>query len=236
MRKLPSSTEQIRRNHSGNTTNSYTFTANAGDSVVVRVGQLTAAGNFNPWLRIYGPDGALVGSGAIAGDVAEEIALTPTNSGTFTVLVSDGNYGGYSGTGTYQLDYLKVPGDYVVPPGDDGGPLTNGTLNVGTISVGDLDAWSFTANAGDSVVVRVGQLTAAGNFNPWLRIYGPDGALVGSGAIAGDVAEEVALTRDQQRDVHGVGVGWELWWLLWNRDLPTELPQASRPLCSISGR
>ena len=99
---------------------------------------------------------------------------------------------------------------------------------MGTISVGDLDAWSFSANAGDSVVVRVGQLTTAGYFNPWLRIYGPDGALVGSGAIAGDVAEEVALTRDQQRDVHGVGVGWELWWLLWNRDLPTELPQASR--------
>src|ERR1035437_446977 len=149
-----------------NTTNSYTFTATHGDSVVVRVGQLTSTGYFNPWLRIYGPDGALVGSGAIAGDTAEEVALTATNSGTFTVLVSDGNYGGYSGTGTYQLDYLKVPGDYVVPVGDEGGPLTNGTLNAGTISVGDLVAWSFTATNGDSVVVRVGQLTSADYFNP----------------------------------------------------------------------
>ena len=58
-------------------------------------------------------------------------------------------------------------------PGDDGGTLTNGTLNVGTISVGDLDAWSFSATNGDSVVVRVGQLTAAGYFSPWLRVYGP---------------------------------------------------------------
>jgi hypothetical protein len=172
----------------------WSFTANAGDSVVVRVGQLTAAGNFNPWLRIYGPDGSLVGSGTIAGDVAEEVVLTATNSGTFTVLVSDGNYGGYSGTGTYQLNYLKLPGGFVVSPGDDGGTLTNGTLNVGTISVGDLDAWSFSATNGDSVVVRIGQLSAAGNFNPWLRLYGPDGALVGSGAIAGGVDQEVELT------------------------------------------
>jgi hypothetical protein len=176
-----------------NATNSYTFSATNGDSVVVRVGQLTSAGYFNPWLRIYGPDGALVGSGAIAGDMAEEVVLTATNSGTFTVLVSDGNYAGYAGTGTYQLDYFKVPGDYVVPTGDEGGSLTNGTLNFGTITVGDLDAWGFTATNGDSVVVRVGQLTSSAYFSPWLRIYGPDGALVGSGAIAGDVAEEVVL-------------------------------------------
>ena len=37
--------------------------------------------------------------------------------------------------------------------------MTNGALYSGTISCGDLDAWRFTANAGDSLVVRVGRLT-----------------------------------------------------------------------------
>src|SRR5439155_19306384 len=88
-------------------TNYYAVAANAGDSVLLRVGQLSSANYFNPWLRVYGPDGALVGSGNIAGDTAEEVAFRATNSGTFTVVVSDGNYGGYDGTGTYELHYLK---------------------------------------------------------------------------------------------------------------------------------
>ena len=72
----------------------------------------------------------------------------------------DINGPGYDGTGTYQLNYVDMPGSIVVSPGDQGGPMTNGALYAGTISSGDLDAWSFTANAGDSVVVRVGPLTA----------------------------------------------------------------------------
>ena len=138
--------------------NSYTFTANTGDSVVVRAGALTSLNYFDPWLRVYGPDGALVGSDDPGGGSASEVALTATNSGTFTVLVSDGSFEGYGGTGTYQLSYVEVPGTLVISPGDQGGPLTNGTLNAGTITVGDIDAWSFTANAGDSVVLRAGRI------------------------------------------------------------------------------
>ncbi len=175
-------------------TNAYTFTATTGDNLVIRVGQLSSVGYFNPWLRLYGPDGALIGAGAISGDVAEEIALTATNGGTFTVRVSDGNYGGFTGTGTYQLNYLKMPASYEVSSGDEGGALTNGTQNVGTIDVGDLDVWNFSANTGDSLVIRVGQLSALGYFNPWLRLYGPDGALIGTGASGGSVAQEIALT------------------------------------------
>ena len=171
----------------------WSFTANAGDSVVLRAGALTSAGYFDPWLRVYGPDGALVGSDDPGGGSASEVALTATNSGTFTVLVSDGSFEGYGGTGTYQLSYVEVPGTLVISPGDQGGPLTNGTLNPGTITVGDIDAWSFTANAGDSVVVGVGALTSLNYFDPWLRVYGPDGALVGSDDPGGGSASEVAL-------------------------------------------
>jgi len=157
----------------------WSFTANAGDSVVVRVGQLTSTNYFGPWLRVYGPDGTLLGQGDTAGAVGEEVALTATNSGTYTVVVSDGSYpaGGYGGTGTYQLNYLGWPGNFVVSPGDQGGPMTNGAaVYTGTITIGDLDPWLFTACTGDSINLTL--LTT--NFNGYLQLYGPNGALLKS--------------------------------------------------------
>ena len=63
---------------------SYTFTANTGDSINLRLGTT----NFGGKLRLYGPNAALlraVGSYPVNDDL---IAYTATNSGTFTVLVS----------------------------------------------------------------------------------------------------------------------------------------------------
>src|SRR5438067_1081040 len=122
--------------------------------------------------------------------------MTATNSGTFTVLVSDSYNFGFGGTGTYRLYFAQFPGTFVVPPGDEGGALASGSNYDGTIQLGDLDLWSFTANAGDRVVVRIGALTTTNTFNPWLRIYGPNGVLVADSGInnGGDTVEELALT------------------------------------------
>ncbi len=172
----------------------WSFTANTGQSVILRVGEVTGGYYFQPWLRVFGPDGALLQEGAVAGTAAQEITLTTTNSGTFTLLVSDGGYGGLADTGTYQLNYFKVPGSFIVSAGDEGGALVQGALNPGTVGVGDIDAWSFTANNGESVILRVGKVTGGYYFQPWLRVYGPDGALLQEGAVAGTVAQEIALT------------------------------------------
>jgi RHS repeat-associated protein len=175
-------------------TNSLTLSASTGESLVVRVGMLSSSGFFDPWLRLYGPDGQLVGSADSGTGSAAEIAITATNSGTFTVLVSDGGYGGYGGNGTYRLSYLKVPGAFVVSPGEQGGAIVNGTLNPGTISAGGLQAWSLGANNGESLVVRVGMLSSSGFFDPWLRLYGPDGQLIGSVDSGAGSAAEIAIT------------------------------------------
>ena len=45
----------------------------------------------------------------------------------------------------------------------------------GAIPLGDLDMWNFAATAGDNFTLRVGST----NFTPWIRVYGPSGALVG---------------------------------------------------------
>ena len=72
-----------------------------------------------------------------------------------------------------------------------GQALTNGGNHDGAISANQSNLWTFVANAGDRLVLRDGRLTGAG-FNPWTRLYGPDGALVfDSGAANSQVAQEI---------------------------------------------
>jgi hypothetical protein len=169
----------------------WTVTANSGDALIVRMGEVTdTSGNFTPWVRIYSPTGALLDSGFAA--QVGEVAVTATNSGTFMVVVGDAN-GALSGTGTYRLTLAKTGDPVVVSAGDQGGPMTNGVTHTGTILTGDLDLWTFSANSGDSLVVRVGEIVdASGNFEPWIRLYSPLGKLLGS--AFGPLAAEIAVT------------------------------------------
>src|ERR1022692_1419578 len=164
----------------------WTFSANSGDAVIVRMGEVVdTSGNFEPWVRLYGPNGKLLDSSF--GASAAEVAVTATNSGTFTVVVGDGN-GALSGTGNYRLTLAKTGDPVVVSAGDEGGPMTNGVMHTGTISTGDLDMWTFTANSGDALVVRMGEVVDTSSFTPWVRLYGPNGKLLSSsfGASAGE--------------------------------------------------
>ena len=179
-------------------TNTWTFSANVGDRIVLRGAALTSTNNFEPWLRIYNPAGVLIADSGInvGGLLVVELALTATNSGMFTVTINDSGFGGFGGTGAYRLYFAQFPGAFVVPSGDEGGSLTNGGNHDGTIQVGDLDLWSFTANAGDRIVLRGAALTSANNFEPWLRIYNPAGLLVADSGIdvGGLLVVELALT------------------------------------------
>jgi len=164
----------------------WTFNANAGDSVVLRMG----ATNYNPWIRLYGPDGksvAAVGSG-VSGFQNVDLATTATNAGIYTVVV--GNFTG-NNTGSYILNLAQSPEPSFVAPGDEGGAMTNGWEHTGFLDLGDLDMWTINANAGDSLVVRMG----ATNYNPYIRIYGPTGKQVGIGGngVSGFQNVEVAL-------------------------------------------
>jgi len=160
----------------------WSFTANAGDSLVLRLGTTGFDGNLN----LYGPNGALLK--AAASGVGAEIDLTATNSGTFTALVSSYTSGG---TGTYVLHLAQFPEPFIVPTGDEGGPMTNGGNYAGTNSLGDLDLWSFTANAGDNLVLRLGTMGFDGNLN----LYGPNGVLLKTTASGVDAEIDVTATN-----------------------------------------
>ncbi|HWQ90305.1 MAG TPA: PPC domain-containing protein [Clostridia bacterium] len=157
-------------------TNVYTFLGSPGDQVILRMG----ATSFNPRIELYNPIGAMIAaafSGTSGGRDASSPETTLTNSGLFTVRVASHFNGG---AGFYRVTLAKAPGDFVVSPGDQGGTLLNGFQHNGVMDVGDLDLWSFSASAGDSVVLRSG----ANLFNPHLRLFGPDGSLIAQGFIA----------------------------------------------------
>ena len=168
----------------------WSFTANVGDRIVVRMGEVTTVNNFEPSIRLYGPDGTLLGSTAVGNSVkSAEVAVTNTTNGMFTVVVGE-----REGTtaGDYRLTLAQSPGAITVSPGDEGGPMINAVVYTGTISNGDLDVWTFNACEGAGLNLRVDELPGAIRFDPTLRLYAPNGTLLAN--VSGATTAQINLT------------------------------------------
>jgi hypothetical protein len=76
------------------------------------------------------------------------------------------------------LYLARFPGAFIVPAGNQGGPLNNGARYVGTITLADEDLWAFTACTGDLINLRLTPTNFTGNLN----LYGPTGALLKTAA------------------------------------------------------
>ncbi|MDZ8118339.1 hypothetical protein [Pontiella agarivorans] len=167
-------------NHTGtittnDVTDTWTFSADAGDAIILRIGEITTSyGLFSPWIRLYGPGGALIEGNAAATDA--RISYAATTGGVYSVVVENFDPGG---AGTYKLRYANAGQSFAVPAGDEGGALTNGENHSGAIGLADLDMWTFRADAGDTVRLRIAEVsTDLGAFSPWIQLYGPDGSLI----------------------------------------------------------
>ncbi len=158
----------------------WSFTANAGDSIQLRVG----TAGFTPRIDLYGPGGALAGQYAANVSSSDAFLDLPlTNSGTYVAVISSYYI---NGSGMYELNLAQAPEPFVISPQDEGGPLTNGGNHDGITALGDVDQWTFTANAGDNIVLRCGELSGTAGYSINLRLYGPTGALLATNANASD--------------------------------------------------
>jgi hypothetical protein len=165
----------------------YTFNATASETIQVRVGKVS--GTLAPRVDIYSPSGNLITWGTSA-SVGTILNLTAPSTGTYTVVVSDftdNGATGNSGVGTYNLYVTRgtqtSPEATVVP---------NGQATAGTIDLGDLDTYTFTATAGEALQVRVGK--ASGTLAPRVDIYSPSGNLItwGTSASVGTILNVIA--------------------------------------------
>ena len=170
---------------------SYTFSATAGDKVLVRMGR--SSGNLWPEIRIYGPDGVMVCDDydTITAEIAS-CSLVAT--GTHTILAYDGIDSAYTGDYYLYLQRLNNPGS---PTAIAFGQTLPGSI----ITPAEMDSYTFSATAGDKVLVRMGR--SSGNLWPEVRIYGPDGVMVCDDYDS--ITAEIASCTLSPRNVHHPG-------------------------------
>ncbi|MGA7524474.1 MAG: PPC domain-containing protein [Acidobacteriaceae bacterium] len=152
--------------------NTYTFSANAGD--VLDMTMTTASGSLAPKIRLYNPNGELNTSASNSfcdpGPV-EMNTVTLPSTGTYTVLIGDCSD---TNTGNYEI-YLQRTSN----PAGVAYFVFGGVAQTGTISTA---AQSNTYIFGGSIdnVVDFTMTTTSGSLTPKLRLYNPDGSLAAS--------------------------------------------------------
>jgi hypothetical protein len=151
----------------------YTFSANTGDSAIVSIGQIGT--HWRPQVEILSPDGTSLGtaSGSASAsfpnhNVQLELLNLPQN-GTYSIIAS-----GVSTTGLYALSLAKLPGVQHVD--SDSGPIASGEHKFGMLNPGDLDIYTYNVNIGDSMVVSVGQANTF--WRPRIDLFASNGQRV----------------------------------------------------------
>jgi hypothetical protein len=181
---------------------SYTFDAEESDAILVGISQ--ASGDLWPQIRVYDPRGNLVGingdpvhaeitlavskrwvsflplvarsSGGTAEPVepsdrqARGILVRASFPGTYTILVADDLDGTLSGGYGLHLQRLNNPGNATA--------IGFGETLAGSINqAAEMDAYTFAASAGDTVLI--GASKASGDLWPQVRLFDPAGNPVG---------------------------------------------------------
>ena len=146
---------------------SYAFSATAGEAVVLA--SLATSGTQAARLDLYF-NGVLVPGGNNGfGNTATGSVLLPS-TGTYTVIVRD--YA-LNRVGGYNLAFRSTTGKCA-------SAITCGLMPDGYIvALGQLDSYSFTATAGQSVVLAA--VATSGTLAARLDLYGPNGTLVPGG-------------------------------------------------------
>src|SRR5205809_198043 len=175
----------------------WSFTATQGDYIALSMRDVSPAPpSSGLWIRLVSPTGVLLGNSI--GASAVQIAATAPTTGTYTVIVgTNDGFGRNNDAGSYLLTLAKWPGPFESSTGDEGGALTNGAVHAGTIYLGDLDQWSFTATQGDYIALSMGEVApVSGGFQPWIRLVSPTGALLATsiGASAAQITVTAPTT------------------------------------------
>jgi hypothetical protein len=154
----------------------WSFPANSGDGILIKLGEATVGSSLYPLLRLYGPDGVLLNENASA--TAAEVTTRATNSGTFTVAIANADSFAPGGNGAYRLTLAKTGAAVFVASYDEGGPMTNSAVYVATNGIAGLDLWTFNACPGDGIALQITELTGGSSFSPEVILYAPDGTLL----------------------------------------------------------
>lgn len=136
--------------------------------------------NFQAEFYVDAPSGpALYFSGASPG-LGGWARVQAMEAGTYTIRVKHYFQSGL--VGDYALQMIEAPGANVVPPGDQGGSLTNGVLVSAQLSPGDVDAFTFVGCVGATPNIQLSEVppNPANQFGMGLVVYDATGGEVES--------------------------------------------------------
>jgi hypothetical protein len=140
----------------------YTYAAAVGEVVTIRMSALTTG--LDPLLELRDAGSNLIAS------AASRIDRTLTNGGTYLIIALDQ---GNNETGDYALVLQRL-----VNP-CNAAPLACGaTVSASLDGAGEVDAWSFTASAGDVMTFRLNVTNSLTQFSPRLELFDPQGRTV----------------------------------------------------------
>jgi len=162
----------------------FSFTADAGDVVLVRMSR-TSAG-LDPYIRLYAPDATLLCSASSYGESVDIASCTLPNGGTYTILAGDYAFDGNE-TGNYSLHLQRLN-----EPGNAMSIAFGQTISSVILLAGELDAYTFQADAGDVVLVRMSRISAG--LDPYIRLYAPDATLLCSASSYGESVDIASCT------------------------------------------
>jgi hypothetical protein len=144
----------------------FQFEGSAGDRVVITA--VTTSSSWDTDIRIYPPAGGPVENQTRGYDRLDWQLRT---NGIYTILVEDTSL---SRVGTYNLNFLKIPGTVSCAADPDGGVIASGQTVGGHLqTAGDLDAFQFYGNKGDRVIINA--VTTNGTMDTTMTLYPPTG-------------------------------------------------------------
>lgn len=174
---------------------SFTFNATAGEYVYLRAADTETTefinSSFFPFIALFSPTGSLItqNSGALVADISELLI----EDGIYTVVINDES-SGEDAIGSYNLYYSKISG------ANEGGVLLSGESQSDFIDLADIDSYTFTANAGETVFIRVADKETTqfinSGFFPFVALHAPDSSRItsASGALVADVSTQLTQT------------------------------------------
>jgi uncharacterized repeat protein (TIGR01451 family) len=159
----------------------YSFNASADDSVTILMSQSSHVyeygEKFEPHLELHAPDGTVLAVNSDSDSAIVQSVRIPQR-GTCFILAREKD--GFD-AGDYGLSLVKIPGTVTVND-PNGGSINPGEYKKGIIEPGDMDSYTFTASAGDSITILMSQSSQVYNydeiFEPLVELYAPDGTAV----------------------------------------------------------
>ena len=146
----------------------WTFNGQAGDRVIIT--GVPTSGNLDAYLILYPPGGGPA-EAQPAVFLYDWIDHQLLQTGIYTIVIRD--YG-LAHSGTYNINFLKIPGSVSSTEDPDGGAIVSGETLSGTIDVpSDRDAFQFYGQAGDRVIITA--VPTSGNLDAYLILYPPGG-------------------------------------------------------------